>query len=237
MLIAKIILSLALSQADKLSDLERYAKEVPVDKVSADAIRYIQNETNESVKGLASHYTLALFEDKETNETWYLVDGYYELKSGAILMLDFVYEPLTKTFFPIKNYKKNVPVATERFMMKSKAICSPEKRNQLGILQIAKTDELSVDRLRFYLKAKLNKNFTLVDTPISVFVVDSTRNTKWSPFDETMYEPAFTLSEDALVKSLKEDINLDAQILDMSGGRHDPTLEVTYAAVTDSCRK
>lgn len=216
----------------RASDLERYAAEVPIQAVSFEVQDYIKNETNESIEGMKSHYTLAHFENQKTGKSWYILDGYFEMPSGKILFLDFSYRPDTKVFWPIENYRMIVPAASERFLLKAEKICNPYERNFIGVIRIINTQDLSIDRLQFYLKSKHQKEFSILATPSETFIIDNTRDTFWGDNPQ----PYFTLAEESFIKGMNEDLGLNAEVMQSGRMRSDDEMKMTYVGVTDSCK-
>ena len=229
-----IVLSFLLnlpSWADNYVDLKKYAREVPVRKVSAEATEYIENETNESVTGIISHYTLALFEDVKSGRTWYILDGYYQLKSGRVLFLDFVYRPREKTWWPIENYKYYLSRSMERFMLESKNICNPHERHLIGVISSYLSNVDLLGPLTKFFKNLYSSQPIFIYDNGNTLIIDPTKSSSMGG------QVMFTLAERSVISALKQKLNIDGKVLLSGRSSSNGSVKKTYVGVTSSCRK
>ncbi|MBT4761789.1 MAG: hypothetical protein HOO06_08850 [Bdellovibrionaceae bacterium] len=218
------------SLANSYSDLVKHAREVPVTRVDSEAIEYIKNETNESIDGLTSHYTLALFENKNSGTSWYILDGYYKLKSGKILFLDYIYRPSDKAWWPIENYKYYIPKSTERLMLEAEELCNPYKRHFIGIISSYFSNISTLSKLAQFFE---NKN---ASQPIFIFndgntlIVDPTKSSR------RVKQVTFTLAEHNLIASLKKELGINSDVLLSGRSPSDENVKKTYVGAANSCQ-
>lgn len=220
----------AIAYADQYDELREYAKLVPISEINQEVSDYLSNETNEILSGLQAHYTLALFENIRTGRAWYILDGYYELKSGRILFLDFQYNPKSKNWWPIENYKHYVPAVTERYMLEADRICDPYKRHFIGIVG-ASLGSSSVDRVKQFFRDNYKSQPILVDNDGELTIIDPTKSARMTN------QVLFTLNEQHLISGLSQSLGIDASILSSGRRPSSPELKQTYVGSTPSCMK
>ncbi|WP_413291266.1 hypothetical protein [Bdellovibrio sp. HCB337] len=216
--------------ANQYDDLQTYAKEVPHAEIDQAVVEFIQNETNEDIAGMTSHYTLALFESTASGRSWYILDGYYQLKSGKILFLDFQYDPKTKTSWPIENYQYYLPARAQRFLLEADEICNPYKRHFIGIVR-TQVEPAQFSQLQNFFEKNYQRQPLFVIDEDQVFIIDPTKSLRGA--DQVI----FTLREENFASSLEAATGLTASML--TSGRQPSTPEVkkTYVGSTPSCVK
>lgn len=217
------------SFADQYEDLKVYASQVPHAELNQAILGYIANEINEPTDGMKSHYTLGLFEDTQSGQSWYILDGYYELKSGKILFLDFRYDPISKSSWPIKNYGYYMPGMNGRFMLEANEICNPYKRHFIGLVA-TQLGSVSFDHVQKFFDEKYGRQpiFTINDG--DVLIMDPTKSSRMSK------SVIFTLHENDLITKLSQATGLSANVL--SSGREASTakLKKTYVGSSGNCK-
>jgi len=219
-------------QASHLPDLQQIASEVPISKIDEGVKLYIQNETNESVDGLISHYALVQFEDLSSHETWYILDGYYELKSGNILFLDFKYWPDDKYWKPIENYRNYMPGHLVRYLLKANEICNPYDRSHIGIIRGALTKAGQFEKVVNYFK-KLGEHLPTFITDMSkIEIIDPPKAKRPSP-----NKLLFTLREHELISELGREAEIKLEIIPSSRSQSNDEVRQTYIGITESCRQ
>jgi hypothetical protein len=231
-ILAILILLAGAAYADTVADLEQYAHEVPIAEIDDEAKYYIHNETNESIDGMKSHYTLALYERASDGKQWYILDGYYELKSGVILFLDYIYRPQRQSWSAIQNYRYT-PLASERFMLRAEEICNPFRRNFTGLLKASAIAEEALPSIRDYFRRHFGKNPLIVTNGAELYISDLTRGT----FFASDPVPLFTLNELGISDSLKRETGIQTEIVSSGRFPSDNSLRQTYVPVTETCRR
>ena len=211
-----------------IDDLNEFSKQVPVQAIDKEVLGYIKKEISSEITNFTSHYTLALYEEQAKEKSWFILDGYYILPSGEILFLDFYYNPISKKWWPIENYRSFTTGLLDRFMLQAEEVCNPFKRHYIGVVRTG--GSFSIDKLQSYLKSRFpyspslwfyRNNLYILDH-VSIGLPDS--------------DPLFTLAEDDLVKDLLE-LNLveTASLLPSGRRRSNDVVKQTYIPVGDSC--
>jgi len=219
----------SVSFADQYDDLKVYASQVPHALLDQAIVEYIANETNEPTDGMKSHYTLALFEDTQSGQSWYILDGYYELKSGRILFLDFQYDPSSKSSWPIKNYGYYVPGKNGRFMLEADEICNPYKRHFIGLVA-TQMGSVSFDSIQKFFDETYGRQPIFMINDGDLLIMDPTKSSRMSK------NVIFTLHEDDLITKLSQATGLSANLL--SSGREASTAKIkkTYVGSSGNCK-
>jgi len=222
-----ILFSVNIAKANQYTELAEFAKQVPHSEIDREVFDYIANETNESLEGIKSHYTLALFENTIAHRSWYILDGYYELKSGKILFLDFNYNPKTKTWWPIENYRFYLPGVSQRYLLEAEKICNPYQRHFIGIVSTS-LNSVNLSQIQKFFDEKHQRQpmFFLNDTELTI--IDPTKSAQMAK------KVIFTLHENDLISKL---LAIGARATVISSGRAEstPELKKTYVASTPSC--
>lgn len=226
----------SVSHADQYADLATYAKQVPHSEIDREVLQYIANETNESIEGIRSHYALALFENLKSGRSWYVLDGYYVLKSGKILFLDFQYNPKNKTWWAIENYRPFLPGLSERFMLEADEVCNPYKRHFIGIVSLrmevgGAVNAVGIDRLQTFFAENYGRQPIFLLNDGDLLVIDPTKAARMSR------DVLFTLNERDLIASLGKATAFNAKVI--PSGREGSTVEIkkTYVGSTSTCDK
>ena len=211
------------------SQLDDYAKNVPTTLIDEEVLQYIQREIDKSITKVKSHYTLALYERKETGASWYILDGYYELESGEILFLDFDYDPIRKRWWPISNYRSFTPKQINRYMLQAEEICNPYKRHFIGVVTLPVPS--SFDEFSKYLKSRFPYEPFYWIYSGYMYILDHVV-TNGLP----QSNPLFTLNEKQLIDDLFK-MGIYASLMESGRIPSSDELKQTYVPVTKLCKK
>lgn len=226
-----VLLSIAsLCFAGPYEDLKIHAQEVPRAEIDAVIPQLIANETNESTVGMKSHYTLALFENVASGTTWYILDGYYQLKSGKILFLDFNYDPQDKYWKPIENYKYYMPSRGLRFMLEADELCNPYKRHFIGVVSTY-AEPAQLNQLQSFFEQTYQRQPIFMVDNGNVLIIDPTKSARKSS------DVMFALQENDLNKKIAASTGLTSSIVPSGREPSTPELKKTYVGSSGECLK
>lgn len=202
--------------------LEKLAKAVPIEAVDRDVLNLIHKELDQKYELVKSHYTLALFEDLASKEKWYILDGYFEIQDDKILFLDFSYDPYSKTWWPINNYKNLIPQKSNRYMLMSREICNLNRRHYIGVLEGTLKNFQALEKIMAYFENGFQA------TPL--FILD--QNQLLIASNSAVN---FNLKEAQVINHLKLAANTEFKLVSLERATSDDDIKKTYAAVTRSC--
>ena len=225
-----ILISIFITSASygvPMSPLQKYASEVPVQKINQDISSYLENEIAYS-DSFKSDYTLAEYKDLNSGKTWYVLDGYYTLNDKTVLFLDFNYNPEAKTWSPINNYAF-VPEENKRFLLKADEVCNPYKRHFIGVVMFAFKEAGHLDEVFSFFNKELHGSPMLYTDGSNHMFQDLTA--------ALGSKPLFTLNEEDLVKKMANLVFIKGAMIIPSGrGLSDDKISQTYESVAEACK-
>ena len=219
-----LVFATSFTQAADVILLKKYAAEVPTQEVAKEVAGYIAAELDYT-DSFQSDFTLAEF--TRAGQSWYILDGYFTLKDGTILFLDFLYYPDKKLWRPIPNYAF-VPKTEERLMLKSEKLCNPYARHFIGVVAFAFKEEGHLDELVAFFRKELGGRPALYS--------DGGGNLVYDLKTEMGQKPLFTLHEEGLIQNMSQLPYISRATL-IPSGRNPSDIEITqtYAGVTPAC--
>lgn len=207
--------------------LKDYAAEVPTQLIDQEISEYLATEINYQ-EGFQSDYTLAEYTELKSGQVWYILDGYFTLKDGTILFLDFTYYPDRKLWRAINNYTF-VPKENERFLLKADETCNPYKRHFIGVIAFSFKDWGHLDDIVDFFEKELGGS-PMIYTDGGTSMVQDRRA-------EFGAKPLFTLKEEGLISKMMQLPYMNkATIIPSGRNPSDGKISQVYEGVTSACK-
>ncbi len=211
-----------------MSNLSEFASKVPTQEIDKVVAKFLENELAYT-SDFKSEYTLAEFKMNSTGDTWYIVDGYYQLADKTVLFLDFNYNPELKTWKPINNYNF-IPAENKRYLLKAEEICNPFDRSFIGVIAFSFHQLGFIDDFMKFLSEEYSRTPMLYTDGSNHMIQDLTAGLG--------SKPLFSLNEEVLLKKMAA-LKYIQRAMIIPSGREPSNNEISqvYQAVTAGCKK